>query len=108
MLDFADRFVKILKRRRKIIFNQADFQGVPVRIAAGRVFRSSAIRSIPPLSLRNGSATAKPLLQPLTQDFCRYYFFLPARIIPAIRAVNGAVEARPKLPAIVFMISDAT
>ena len=36
------------------------------------------------------------------------YFFRPARIIPAIRAVNGAVEARPKLPAIVFMISDAT
>ena len=24
------------------------------------------------------------------------YFFRPARIIPAIRAVNGAVEARPK------------
>ena len=40
------------------------------------------------------------------QSTCFFEFF--ARIIPAKNAVNGAVAARPKLPATVFIISAAT
>ena len=37
-----------------------------------------------------------------------YFCFFLASTVPATKAVNGAVEASPKLPATVLIISEAT